>query len=137
MERGRSADARATRDADPARGTSPAEAATAMRRNSNLPPLTFLALLACAPACASRPSDVGVDATRTSTTSSALTASITEVTSFGTNPGALKMFVHVPPSLPAGAPMVLVLHGCAQGATDMATTGWTWAPKSATLLKVK
>ena len=62
---------------------------------------------------------------RTSTTTSALTASITEVTSFGTNPGALKMFVHVPPSLPAGAPMVLVLHGCTQGAADMATTGWS------------
>ena len=95
-----------------------------MRRNSNLRSLTFLALLACAPACASRPSDADVDTPRTSTTSSALTASITEVTSFGSNPGALKMFVHVPPTLAANAPLVLVLHGCAQGAADMATTGW-------------
>ena len=96
-----------------------------MRRFPHLGSLTFLALLACAPACASRPSDA-VDSAPTSTTSSALTASITEVTSFGSNPGALKMYVHVPPTLPANAPMVLVLHGCAQGAADMATTGM-WA----------
>ena len=96
-----------------------------MRRFPHLGSLTFLALLACAPACASRPSDVDVDVAQTSTTTSALTASITEVTSFGSNPGALKMFVHVPPSLPAGAPMVLVLHGCTQTAADIATTGWS------------
>lgn len=115
-----------------------------MRRFPHPGPLTFLALLACAPACASRPSggDADVDVTRgssattPSSTSSALTASITEVTSFGSNPGALKMFVHVPPSLAAGAPMVLVLHGCAQGAADMATTGWSELADQAGFLAV-
>src|ERR1700738_3647033 len=96
-----------------------------MRRIPYLLPVTFLALVACAPACASRPVDRGPDDTPTETTSSALTPSITEVTSFGTNPGALKMFVHVPTTLPANAPLVLVLHGCAQTAADMATTGWS------------
>jgi len=40
----------------------------------------------------------------------------TEVTSFGTNPGALKMFRYVPTGLPAGAPMVVAMHGCTQSA---------------------
>ena len=40
----------------------------------------------------------------------------TEVTSFGANPGALKMFRYVPSGLPAGAPMVVALHGCTQSA---------------------
>jgi poly(hydroxyalkanoate) depolymerase family esterase len=39
-----------------------------------------------------------------------------EVTSFGTNPGALKMFRYVPSGLPAGAPMVVAMHGCTQSA---------------------
>lgn len=98
-----------------------------MRRIHPLRSLAFVTLAACAPACAARApaADREADVPVAATTSSALAASITEVTSFGTNPGALKMFVHVPASLPAGAPLVLVLHGCAQGATDMATTGWS------------
>ena len=98
-----------------------------MRRIHHLQSLAFITLVACASACASRAPDADreADVPRVATSSSALTASITEVTSFGTNPGALKMFVHVPPALPAAAPLVLVLHGCAQGAADMATTGWS------------
>lgn len=56
-------------------------------------------------------------------TSSAL-STLTEVTGFGTNPGALKMFVHAPAGLAKGSPAVLVLHGCMQGANDAAATGW-------------
>ncbi len=44
-------------------------------------------------------------------------AGSTEVTSFGTNPGALKMFRYVPAGLPTGAPLVVAMHGCTQSAT--------------------
>jgi poly(hydroxyalkanoate) depolymerase family esterase len=48
-----------------------------------------------------------------------------EVTGFGTNPGALKMFAYVPsPAPPAGAPLVLALHACSQDATIYRSTGW-------------
>lgn len=48
--------------------------------------------------------------------SPAAAAGATQVTSFGTNPGALKMFRYVPAGLPAGAPMVVAMHGCSQAA---------------------
>lgn len=41
---------------------------------------------------------------------------LTEVTDFGSNPGELRMFAYVPPGLPAGAPLVVALHGCTQTA---------------------
>ena len=49
-----------------------------------------------------------------------------ELTGFGDNPGALRMLVYVPDRLPAGAPLVVVLHGCTQtaGAYD-AGAGWS------------
>ncbi len=51
-------------------------------------------------------------------------ASQTEVTMFGSNPGGLKMYEHIPAGLPAGAPLVVVLHGCTQTAASMETAGW-------------
>jgi poly(hydroxyalkanoate) depolymerase family esterase len=42
----------------------------------------------------------------------------TEVTGFGSNPGNLRMFKHVPAGLPANAPLVVALHGCAQSASS-------------------
>lgn len=51
-------------------------------------------------------------------------SAITPVASFGDNPGALKMYEHVPADLPSGAPAVLVMHGCTESATNAATTGW-------------
>lgn len=49
----------------------------------------------------------------------------TEVTGFGSNPGNLRMFKYVPSGLPASAPMVVALHGCAQSASSYdAETGW-------------
>ncbi len=39
-----------------------------------------------------------------------------ETASFGPNPGALRMLSYVPDDLPAGAPLVVVLHGCTQTA---------------------
>lgn len=48
-----------------------------------------------------------------------------EVTGFGSNPGNLRMFKHVPSALPAGAPLVVALHGCAQSASSYDNeTGW-------------
>ncbi len=50
---------------------------------------------------------------------------LTEVTGFGSNPGNLKMFKIVPAGLPANAPVVFALHGCAQGAAAYdVETGW-------------
>lgn len=55
----------------------------------------------------------------------AAAADYERVTGFGTNPGALTMYRYVPDDLPAGAPVVLVLHGCTQDATGFATgSGW-------------
>ncbi|MFG2352341.1 alpha/beta hydrolase family esterase [Streptomyces sp. NPDC048521] len=41
---------------------------------------------------------------------------LTKVTGFGTNPGALAMYVYRPASLPAQPPVVVALHGCTQSA---------------------
>ncbi|QAU32715.1 PHB depolymerase family esterase [Janthinobacterium sp. 17J80-10] len=49
----------------------------------------------------------------------------TEVTGFGSNPGALKMFKHVPSAMPANAPLVVALHGCTQTAAAYEASGWT------------
>lgn len=49
---------------------------------------------------------------------------LTEVTGFGTNPGALRMFTYVPVSMPANAPLVVALHGCSQSATAYQNAGW-------------
>ncbi|MEO8142273.1 MAG: PHB depolymerase family esterase [Sphingomicrobium sp.] len=38
------------------------------------------------------------------------------MTGFGSNPGALDAQIYVPEDLPAGAPLVVVLHGCTQNA---------------------
>ncbi len=50
---------------------------------------------------------------------------LTAVSSFGSNPGALQMFKHVPASMPAGAPLVIAMHGCTQTAAAYEATGWT------------
>ncbi|MFD5078462.1 alpha/beta hydrolase family esterase [Streptomyces sp. NPDC058371] len=53
-------------------------------------------------------------------------ASLQEVTGFGSNPGALKMFRYLPAGLPAGRPVVVALHGCTQNAAGYGTgSGWT------------
>lgn len=44
----------------------------------------------------------------------------------GLNPGQLKMSAMVPPGLPRGAPLVVVLHGCLQNAAGFdAGAGWS------------
>jgi poly(hydroxyalkanoate) depolymerase family esterase len=56
--------------------------------------------------------------------SSSANAALTQVTSFGSNPGALAMYEYVPANLPANQPLVVVLHGCTQSATSMINAGW-------------
>ncbi|WP_411035046.1 alpha/beta hydrolase family esterase [Shinella sp. BYT-45] len=52
-------------------------------------------------------------------------STLTEVTGFGSNPSSLRMFEHIPEGLPAGRPLVLVLHGCRQDAESYdRAAGW-------------
>ncbi len=52
-------------------------------------------------------------------------ASLTPVTGFGSNPGNLSMYSYRPDGLPAGRPLVVLLHGCTQDATGYFTnSGW-------------
>ncbi|HVG57555.1 MAG TPA: PHB depolymerase family esterase [Hyalangium sp.] len=51
-------------------------------------------------------------------------AGLTQVTSFGTNPGNLTMYKYVPAGVPANAPLVVALHGCTQTASAYQGAGW-------------
>jgi poly(hydroxyalkanoate) depolymerase family esterase len=52
-------------------------------------------------------------------------AGLTQVSGFGSNPGALRMYSYVPAGLPAGRPLVVALHGCTQNAAGYyAGSGW-------------
>lgn len=58
-------------------------------------------------------------------------ATLTQVSSFGSNPGALQMYSYVPSSAGSNAPLVVALHGCTQQAADYYNdSGW---PKYADL----
>ena len=48
-------------------------------------------------------------------------AQLTPISSFGSNPGNLNMYVHIPNNMPSNAPLVLVLHGCTQSASSYAS----------------
>jgi poly(hydroxyalkanoate) depolymerase family esterase len=51
---------------------------------------------------------------------------LTELTGFGSNPGALRMFTYVPKKLGASPALVVVLHGCTQSATSYDLgAGWS------------
>ena len=48
-----------------------------------------------------------------------------QISSFGTNPGSLNMFMYVPVGLSNNTPVVFVLHGCSQNAVQCRdNTGW-------------
>src|SRR5947199_10214594 len=55
---------------------------------------------------------------------------LVEISGFGTNPGALKMFAYAPAPLPRASALVVVLHGCGQTAAayDFGT-GWSTLAK--------
>jgi feruloyl esterase len=51
---------------------------------------------------------------------------LTEIKGFGANPGALRMFVHVPAKLPKRPALVVALHGCTQTARSYDHgSGWS------------
>jgi poly(hydroxyalkanoate) depolymerase family esterase len=52
------------------------------------------------------------------TMQTASAATLTHVSSFGSNPGALVMYKYVPASMPTNAPVVVLLHGCTQSAAS-------------------
>jgi poly(hydroxyalkanoate) depolymerase family esterase len=92
-----------------------------MSQTHRLISFASVSLIVSLASCAVAPPDSG-EANETAV--SRATSSISAVASFGDNPGALKMYEHVPAGLASGAPAVLVLHGCMQSATDSAQTGW-------------
>ncbi|HXC03864.1 MAG TPA: PHB depolymerase family esterase [Bacteroidia bacterium] len=50
---------------------------------------------------------------------------ITPVSGFGTNPGALNMYMYVPSGISGPAPLVIAMHGCTENASTFAAqTGW-------------
>ncbi|WP_405391148.1 PHB depolymerase family esterase [Streptomyces sp. NBC_01102] len=52
-------------------------------------------------------------------------AGLRQVTGFGSNPGSLQMYAYTPDDVPAGAPLVVALHGCAQSADAYYShSGW-------------
>jgi poly(hydroxyalkanoate) depolymerase family esterase len=52
-------------------------------------------------------------------------ASLTQVGSFGSNPGNLNMYKYVPANVNSNAGLVVALHGCTQSANEYADrTGW-------------
>lgn len=51
---------------------------------------------------------------------------LTELTGFGSNPGALRMFTYTPKKLPRSPALVVVLHGCTQSAASYDLgAGWS------------
>ena len=53
-------------------------------------------------------------------------AHLTELTAFGSNPGALRMFTYVPKKLRPSPALVVVLHGCTQSAASYDLgAGWS------------
>jgi poly(hydroxyalkanoate) depolymerase family esterase len=68
-----------------------------------------------APSAQPRPARSGAPSTR-----------LTEVTDFGSNPGALRMFTHVPAHAEPAPALVVVLHGCTQSAASYDEgAGWS------------
>ncbi|MGH3415635.1 MAG: PHB depolymerase family esterase, partial [Actinocrinis sp.] len=52
-------------------------------------------------------------------------ATLTQVSNFGSNPGALQMFDYVSAAAGSKAPLVIAMHGCTQQAADYYNdSGW-------------
>ncbi|WP_034091894.1 extracellular catalytic domain type 1 short-chain-length polyhydroxyalkanoate depolymerase [Streptacidiphilus albus] len=67
----------------------------------------------------------GLGLVAASAPASAATGSFQQVTSFGSNPGALQMYSYVSAAPQAAAPLVVALHGCTQTATEYEQdSGW-------------
>ena len=67
----------------------------------------------------------GLGTAATAVPAAAASGTLQQVSSFGSNPGNLAMYEYAPANLPAGAPLVVALHGCTQTATDYYNdSGW-------------
>lgn len=55
----------------------------------------------------------------------ATSGELTEVSSFGSNPGGLRMWLYAPARPASPAAVVVALHGCTQSAADIERTGWS------------
>jgi poly(hydroxyalkanoate) depolymerase family esterase len=86
-----------------------------------LPALSTLTAVGCAVA---GPPDGAPEDEQLGVVASAAVTDLVEVTGFGSNPGALKMWKHIPPAVKPSPATVVVLHGCTQGAVDASKTGW-------------
>ncbi|MFI9624495.1 PHB depolymerase family esterase [Streptomyces sp. NPDC052042] len=93
---------------------------------------TTLATATTSPAAAApQAATASPSAAEAPTSTMAAAGGLQQVTGFGSNPGNLQMFAYVPAGLPADAPLVVALHGCAQTADAYYTnSGW---PKYADL----
>ena len=66
-----------------------------------------------------------IEAWAEAATQAAAIGRVSELTGFGSNPGNLRMLTYAPLRLPAGRPLVVVLHGCGQDAARFAAdAGW-------------
>jgi poly(hydroxyalkanoate) depolymerase family esterase len=69
--------------------------------------------------------DRGKATERSTKPDGAVAPTLVEVTSFGSNPGKLRMYSLVPAGLSGPSPLVVVLHGCTQtAAVYAALSGW-------------
>lgn len=85
---------------------------------NRVPSHMLFVVLTLTAACAAEPGDPAAG-------SVAQPVTLSQVTSFGSNPGNLKMFIYVPAGLPTGAPLVVAMHGCTESASVYSTqTEW-------------
>ncbi len=78
------------------------------------------ALVGCADAADSQTGDV----VQTNAALTVAAGGLEAVTGFGTNPAGLTMYRYVAQGAGPNAPLVLLMHGCAQGAAEMVNAGW-------------
>lgn len=102
-----------------------------LRRVAPTAALALVAATALATATSTATAAPPTAAAAPTTPAAAASGGLQQVTGFGSNPGNLQMFAYVPAGLPANAPVVVALHGCAQTADAYyANSGW---PKYADL----
>jgi poly(hydroxyalkanoate) depolymerase family esterase len=68
---------------------------------------------------------VGTSACATDEMAGSSSGELTEVVSFGSNPGGLRMWLYAPSRPASPAAVVVALHGCTQSAADIERTGWS------------
>ncbi|HCL57342.1 MAG TPA: hypothetical protein DHW82_10100 [Spirochaetia bacterium] len=96
-----------------------------MKKSLKLTALGIVAFILFFVGCATGPTVDLPTTTTTTTTTGSKAVTLTKVTSFGSNPGALTMYKYVPADVPANAPLVVALHGCTQDAAAYAhDTEW-------------